>query len=81
MKTLTMLMRSRVKIKVLRHFMDTKAGIRVRELSRAIDEDAGNTKRVLSEFKKYGILEQREDRYYSADDRLFRLLQQIDERN
>lgn len=79
MKMLDYLMRSRVKIKILRHFMNNEQGIGTRELARQMREDSSNTLVALREMCKIGILEKVDDKYYAKNIELLTLLQHIDD--
>ena len=78
MNTLDLLITSRVKKKILRHFMTAENGIQTRELGRLLNEDPGNVARYLREIAKYGPVVLVDGKYYSSDVDKLRILQQLD---
>ena len=78
MNTLDLLITSRVKKKILRHFMTAEDGIQTRELGRLLNEDPGNVARYLREIAKYGLVVLIDGKYYSSDVDKLTILQQLD---
>lgn len=79
MKTLDILVTSRVKLKVVRYFTQSRKGVRIRELARIIDENPANTQRTLRKIAKTGLIEMVDGRYYAKNLYVLTLLQQIDD--
>lgn len=64
MTTLDHLITSRTLTKVIRHFCNYDKPLTIRELARRIQEDPGNTHRMIERLEKAGIVASKDDGYH-----------------